>query len=158
MIREELGDPPATCCPIYMITVRDKVSESLVYVGKTSASRSRFAGGHAAITKLHAPQYHDKIKSIYLARVMLLAGDDYLPLEWVHPLNLALRILDSVEAELIFSMKPELNTQKNNRCYVTQSFQIHIQNFTPDSEFLHDRFVGPSYHHSDAPTGKRKRR
>lgn len=158
MIREELGDPPVMCCPIYMITVRDEADERLVYVGKNSASSSRFAGGHAAITKLHAPRYRNKSKWIYLAQVMLLTADDYLPLEWVHPLDRALGILASVEAELIFSLKPELNTQKKNRSYVTDSFQIHIQNLIPDSKFLESKFVGPSYHHRDEPVIKKRRR
>jgi hypothetical protein len=157
MIRKTLGEPPATCCPIYMITVQEQGDESLVYVGKTSSVRSRFGGGHAAITKLHAPQYQNKRKAVYLARIMLLTGDDYLPLEWVHPLSLALDILDSVEAELIFSLVPELNIQKKRRSYVTHPCQIQIQNFIPDATFLNDKFVGPSWHWREHPNGSRRR-
>ncbi|WP_157665479.1 hypothetical protein [Cyanobium sp. NIES-981] len=111
MIREELGEPPPLCYPIYLVTVAKGEEERLVYAGKTSSNSSRFRGGHAAFTKLLAPYYEGWEKRVYLGGVTLLAADkSYQPLEWVKPLEAAERILSSIEAQLIHWFKPELNS------------------------------------------------
>jgi hypothetical protein len=90
LIQKELGDPPPVAYPIYIISIKgESLSEKVVYIGKTSSNNKRFKGGHAAITKLHAPQYDGLEKKLYLACVILLKNDSYLPLEWISPLSKA---------------------------------------------------------------------
>lgn len=50
-IESELGRPPLACKPIYIMTVKKKDVEEVVYIGKTNSSSNRFGNGHAAITK-----------------------------------------------------------------------------------------------------------
>ena len=93
MIREQLGDPPNLCYPLYMFTVGDGENERVAYIGKTSSSKGRFYSGHSASTKLHAPKYNGLNKRIYLGGIVLLSKDnEYQPLEWVHPLEMAMKI------------------------------------------------------------------
>ncbi|MCW2986934.1 MAG: hypothetical protein JWR63_4504, partial [Conexibacter sp.] len=73
MVIEQLGNPPPMCLPLYFISVGSGAEERLVYVGKTSSNVARFDNGHAAFTKLHAPEYDGQAKHIYLASVVLLA-------------------------------------------------------------------------------------
>lgn len=143
MIRGELGQPHEACLPIYMVTVTTKGREQLVYIGETSSERSRFAGGHAIFSKLHDPKYYRSRKDIYLCTVMLTTDDEYLPLEWVHPLSSALELLRSIEAQLIYDLKPELNLQGKKRHLARKPFVIHIQNFLGHKQFLDDHFSYP---------------
>jgi hypothetical protein len=145
MIREELGEPPPLCYPIYLITVAKGEEERLVYVGKTSSNSGRFKGGHAAFTKLLAPNYDGWEKRVYLGGVVLLAADkSYQPLEWVKPLETAERILSSIEAQLIHSFKPELNSAHVLKDNASWPVSLHIQNFSGKSSFLHDEFCWPN--------------
>lgn len=141
LILTKLGDPPPLCYPIYLISVAKGRSERIVYIGKTSSKKSRFNGGHLALTKLHHPKYDGMRKRLYFGAIVLLANNkDYLPLEWVKPSKDALGILKSMEAQLIYHFKPELNThhvKHNNADWITS---IHIQNFARKTSFLHDVF------------------
>lgn len=145
MILRKLGDPPPLCYPIYLISVAKRGSaERIVYIGKTSSKKSRFSGGHLALTKLHHPKYNGMTKRLYLGAIVLLSEDkDYLPLEWVKPFKDALGILKSIEAQLIYRFKPELNSHhiKNNNAGWIMS--IHIQNFARETQFLRDEFCYP---------------
>ena len=145
MIREELGDPPNFCYPIYIFSVGDKEKERAVYVGKTSSSTSRFCNGHVVCAKLHRPEYEAMSKRLYLGTIVLLADDkEYQPLEWVHPFEKAIETLNSIEAQLIYDLKPELNTHHKDENNVTVPITpIHIQNFTEQTNFLNDHFCFP---------------
>jgi len=141
LIREEIGRPPDLCYPMYLLTVAKGDDERLVYIGKTSTDRGRFRGGHAALTKLHHPKYDGYAKRLYLgAIVFLTARKEYQPLEWVKPLERAHELLASVEAQLIYEFKPELNTQHVSRNNARWPLQIHIQNFSGVSRYLNDYF------------------
>jgi hypothetical protein len=143
-ILDKLGSPPQLCYPVYVLAVFKGSEKRVVYVGKTSTDQGRFRGGHAALTKLHHPMYDGFAKRIYLGAVVLLGTDgEYQPLEWVKPLLTAKQILSSIEAQLIFDLKPELNTVHKNRYNVTWPVQLHVQNFADDSKFLHDYMCYP---------------
>ena len=141
MILRKLGEPPPLCYPLYLITVGDATTERLVYVGKTSSNQGRFKGGHAALTKLLNPKYDGQPKRLYLGAVVLLTDDkSYQPLEWVKPLKTAEALLTSIEAQLIFKFKPELNTKNVHTDNATWPVSLHIQNFSEGSSFLNDEF------------------
>ncbi|USK45520.1 hypothetical protein [Cytobacillus oceanisediminis] len=140
-IKDNIGEPPSHCYPIYLITVGTGENERIVYVGKTSSKVHRFAGGHRVALKLHNPKYMNLEKKIYFGCVVFLTDEDHLPLEWMHPLSKAIKILDSVESGLIYHFKPELNTMKMKKNYSTFYSQLHIQNFTKKTRFLHDTFI-----------------
>ena len=138
-ILDELGDPPTYCYPIYMITVGSGGKEEVVYFGKTSSRRGRFSGGHHALTKLNHPKFNRLKKRIYQACIVLLTDEkDYLPLEWVHPYSDAEETLSSVEAQLIYNFKPELNRCSKNNYNATKPVSLHIENFTEQTAYLHD--------------------
>lgn len=142
ILREELGEGPSTAYPIYIITTRnkDKSEERVVYIGKNSASTQRFKGGHSALTKLHNPKYDNLEKNIYLANVILLTDEHYLPLEWIQDLSYASKILNKIESHLIYHFQPELNTNLKTKKISTYDFSFHIQNFN-DTGFLNDEFI-----------------
>jgi hypothetical protein len=71
LILDRLGPPPVGSYPIYFITASSRGAERVVYIGKTSARKGRFAGGHAALTKLHHPRYVESAKRLYLGCVPL---------------------------------------------------------------------------------------
>ena len=138
-IVEKLGPPPVLCYPIYILAVAKPGEQRPVYIGKTSTSSGRFRGGHAALTKLHDPKYEGYAKKVYLGTVVLLGNDgEYQPLEWVKPLEKAQKLLASIEAQLIYDLKPELNTQHVSTYNAKWPVQLHIQNFADDSKFLND--------------------
>lgn len=139
-IKEELGNPPYPCLPIYIITVDSGEKERVVYVGKTK-SASRFTGGHSAALKLHAPKYDGLKKSIYRCSIWFDIEDEYVAIDWIEPETLALDIFDSVESQLIYNLQPELNVDKRTK--ITGKHQldrIHIQNMST-TEILNDHFI-----------------
>lgn len=142
-IKEKLGDPPICCYPIYIVTVSDSDMEKMVYIGKTSSKYNRFAGGHTVGLKLLNPIYEGLNKNIYLGTVVFwnTLENKHLPLEWVSSKDVALDILDSVESELIYNFKPELNINKKKKNYSKYPINFHIQNFTEKTEFLNDKFI-----------------
>jgi hypothetical protein len=142
MIKEQLGQPPTHCYPIYIFSVGSDKEERPVYIGKTSSENGRFSGGHLACTKLHNPKYDGLQKRLYLGCVMLLdEGQEYLPLEWVHPYEDAEQLLRDIEAQLIYHFKPELNTLLKKKPIAKFRTQIHLQNMSGFSDFLNDVFV-----------------
>jgi hypothetical protein len=144
MIKNQLGEPPPLCYPIYMITVGDGDAERLVYIGKTSSSNGRFRGGHIALTKLLHPMYDGFTKRVYIGAIYLLADDkSYQPIEWVKPLETAEALLTSIEAQLIFNFKPQLNTQHMNSNNTLWPISLHINNFTDVTTFMHDKNCSP---------------
>lgn len=141
-IRRELEDPPSPCYSIYLITVGSGKDERLVYVGKTSSSRKRFAGGHLAALKLHDPKYSGLEKKIYFCCITFLTSlNEYVPLEWIHPLDKAEKYLSNVENGLIYTFQPELNTVSVKNNHSKLHSYIHIQNFSGISNFLNDKFI-----------------
>jgi hypothetical protein len=144
MIKSKLCDPPLLCYPIYIISIESAGIEQVIYIGKTSSSKGRFIGGHAALTKLLDPKYDGIPKRLYLGALVLLAEDkSYQPLEWVKPLEKAEQLLKSIESQLIYEFKPELNDQHVNSFNSKWPVSIHIQNFTGVTDFLHDKFCWP---------------
>lgn len=143
MIKEALGEPPTLCYPLYLISVGDGTNERIVYAGKSSSTHARFRQGHAALTKLLHPKYDGLSKRVYFGSIVLLSENaDYLPLEWIKPLELALQLLSSIEAQVIYHFKPELNTQHIRHDNVRWKFPLlQIQNFTDVSDFLDDKSV-----------------
>ena len=143
MIVSTLGPPPPACYPMYIVTVGTQQDERAVYVGKTSAKVRRFQSGHQVATKLHAPKYDGLQKRIYQGCITLLSDEeDYLPLEWIHPLTSADTILRSAEAQLIYDIQPELNTHHRKTCNASVPIRLHIQNFS-GTELLNDHFISP---------------
>lgn len=140
-ILEELGKPPLSSYNIYIITIYNDHEEKIVYIGKTDAKGSRFSNGHLAALKLHNPIYDNYKKRVYFGTVVFLDDNsEYLPLEYITPLNTAKELLAFTEMILINYFKPELNTQYKN-INSPISTQFHIQNFTDTSPFLNDVFV-----------------
>ena len=119
LLKEKLGDGPTTAYPIYFITIRerDKSQERIVYIGKNSSKTQRFKAGHSALTKLHNPEYDNLEKNIYLANIILLTDEHYLPLEWVYDLNNASKILNEIEDSriLVSSKGFEIPLYNNNK-------------------------------------------
>lgn len=136
-----LKNPPPIAHPIYFMTVKDNnKQEKIEYIGKTSSNNARFRGGHSAITKLHAPEYNGLEKNIYLASILFLVDNsDLIPLEWVHPLEKAEKLLTQIESQLITHFQPKLNINGKNQNLIENYIQLHIQN-KYDSMFLHDTF------------------
>lgn len=130
LIISTLGEPPAFCLPIYVVSVGQGKDERVVYIGKTSAS-TRFSNGHRVGLKLHHPEYAQLVKTVYRCSVLLYVHDEYVALEWIEPEALAAKILDQVESVPIYALQPELNIAK--RCRkpkVDKPIEVHIQNFT----------------------------
>lgn len=141
-ILDKLGEPPLCSYNIYIITVYNEVEERIVYIGKTDAKTSRFSNGHLAALKLHNPIYDSYKKRVYFGTIMFLDKEkNYIPLEYVTPLNIAKKILADTEAILIRYFKPELNKQLVNTRDVAMQTIFRIQNFTDTSPFLNDIFV-----------------
>lgn len=140
LIISTLGEPPAFCLPIYVVSVGQGKDERVVYIGKTSSS-TRFSNGHSVGLKLHHPEYTQLVKTVYRCSVLLHVHNEYVALEWVEPDVLAAKILDQVESVLIYALQPELNIAK--RCRkpkVDKPIEIHIQNFT-QSKLLDGRML-----------------
>lgn len=141
-IMSELGYPPSHCYPIYIVTVGSGSSEKLVYIGKTSSKKNRFTNGHRVALELHNPKYNSLEKNIYFGCIMFLTDEkEYLPLEWIYPMEDSLSLLDSIESGLIYHFKPELNTQKINKNYSKIEICLNIENHTGNSEFLNGEQV-----------------
>lgn len=143
MIKDELGEPPTLCYPLYLMSVGDDSEERVVYVGKTSSRQGRFRQGHAALTKLLHPNYDGMSKRVYFGSIVLLSDTkDYYPLEWVRPLEFAKQLLSSIEAQVIYHFAPELNTHHIYHDNVRWKFpSLLVQNFTDETDFLDDEFV-----------------
>jgi len=138
----KLGAPPKIAMNIYMITIKGFDTEKVVYIGKT-ASKFRFADGHAAALKLHSPDFDGTEKLIYRCSVTV-SLDDWILLEWIEPICIAQKILDDVESRLIHELKPELNTHKVKRDVAKHKAAIHIQNVIhncKDGSFLNDYII-----------------
>lgn len=141
-IKEQLKTPPKACYPIYIITVGDDEEERVVYIGKTSSSNHRFSGGHRAALKLHAPKYQGIVKHIYFGTVTFLGNDkEYIPLEFIQPYEVAVDLLNSLEAGLIFNLKPELNRNHVNRNNARYDMIVNIENYSTRPKLLHNKQV-----------------
>lgn len=141
MILQELGNPPLCSYNIYIITIYNDEEERVVYIGKTDSKKSRFANGHLAALKLHNPKYENYKKRVYFGTVMFLNKDDYIPLEYITPLEYGKTLLNYTESILINYFKPELNTLLVNGGNEVPAIHFHIQNFTDTSPFLNDIFL-----------------
>ena len=142
MILQKQGMPPFASYNIYIITIYNEIEERVVYIGKTDAKGNRFANGHLAALKLHNPIYAEYKKRVYFGTVVFIdENKDYLPLEYIRPLEKARNLLSSVEKVLIQYFKPELNIQDMHSELSMRPFQIHIQNFTDKSPFLNDIYA-----------------
>ncbi|MGR3761917.1 hypothetical protein ACUXV3_17595 [Roseobacteraceae bacterium NS-SX3] len=135
-IENELGVPPLVTNPMYFMSVKNKTEERLVYVGKTSSKRSRFSGGHAAITKIHNPKYDGFEKGLYLASLMFYDDFDYLPIEYIRELDRAEKLLSSIEAQIIYDFQPELNTSHKKSFGSHWPIQVLFENSVNGSTFL----------------------
>ena len=154
LVRSQLGDPPIASVGIYMMSVakQDGSQERCVYVGKTNASTHRFRSGHAAITKLHAPQYDGLRKTLYVGSLAFEDDDDHtFWVEWTHPAERRLVLMSVVEDTLISWLKPELNEKNLKGSPLAGKIVVRVQNtvsklldaesfgddglITPDCEF-----------------------
>ncbi|MEI4769876.1 hypothetical protein WAX74_09500 [Psychrobacillus sp. FJAT-51614] len=141
-IEYQLKTPPAACYPIYFISVGDGKDEKLVYVGKTSSRTHRFSGGHSAALKLHAPEYEGLSKHIYFGTVVFLDHEkNYMPLEFIQPFEDANSLLNTLEAGLIYNLKPELNTTYLNTNYARFDMFVNIENHSSRPSLLRDKQV-----------------
>lgn len=136
LLINQLGAIPLPSLPIYLISCGEGNDEQLVYVGKTK-NTSRFSGGHAVALKLHAPKYQSMPKRVYRSTIWFYFNEEYISLDWIQPEKLALKILDSIESQLIYSLQPALNTHKKKANLALWDFRIHIQNFQCGN-FLND--------------------
>lgn len=141
MILKELGNPPLCSYNIYIITIYNDTEEKIVYIGKTDSKKSRFQNGHLAALKLHNPKYEGYKKRVYFGTIVFLNKSDYIPLEYIIPLEYARTLLSYTESILINYFKPELNTLLIDSKIDIPKIQFHIQNFTDTSPFLNNIFV-----------------
>ena len=142
MVREAIGEPPPPCLPIYFIGTQDKdESANVAYIGITRTN-NRFSGGHKAALHLHAPEYQNHVKYIYQASVWFYDDKQYLPLEWLLPSNVANTILESIESQLIYDLRPPMNERKKEKDCATIPLEIHVENFAGDG-LAKDHFVYP---------------
>lgn len=142
LILEELGNPPLGSYNIYLITIYNENEEKIVYIGKTDSKKSRFSNGHLAALKLHNPIYDSYKKRVYFGTIMFLDSScNYLPLEYIYPLEKSQELLLNIEKLLIGYFKPELNIQ--NLFTQDDEFKlgIHIQNFTETKLFQSDIII-----------------
>lgn len=131
-IFEALGTPPLNAYTIYMMTISDPGSygERIVYIGKTNSKSHRFRGGHAAISRLHAPEYDGKSKKIYFGCIVGFNDDEnIIPIDWVSPEAGRDQILSDIELQLIYHLQPELNEYGKEKCKASERKSIHVQNF-----------------------------
>lgn len=141
-ILEELGEPPLGSYNIYIITIYNETEEKVVYIGKTDSKNSRFSNGHLAALKLNNPIYDSFKKRVYFGTIVLLNRHcNYLPLEYIEPLEKAKNILSSIEKLLINYFKPELNKQNIHSAINLIETTFHIQNFTGTQLFKGDKFI-----------------
>ncbi|WOO43759.1 hypothetical protein RY820_10915 [Bacillus subtilis] len=134
----QLGNPPVQCYPIYIITTGTDENEKVVYIGKTSSSNHRFAGGHLAALKLNDPKYDGLEKKIYFGCLTFLdSNKEYVPLEWITPYDHSEGLLSSVEACLIYHFKPELNSDHLKENHSRIPITLMIENWTQQTSFLH---------------------
>lgn len=141
-IEYQLKRPPTACYPIYFISVGNGKDERLIYIGKTSSKNHRFSGGHSAALKLHAPEYEGLSKQIYFGTVAYLDHDkNYIPLEFIQPFEDAKNLLRSLEAGLIYDLKPELNSDYLNNNRACFDMLVNIENHTSSSNFLNYKQV-----------------
>ena len=125
-----------------LITIYNETEEKVVYIGKTDAKNSRFSNGILLALKLHNPIYDGYRKRVYFGTLMILdKKSNYLPLEYITPLEEAKKILGYSETILIHHFKPELNIQMVNIEIIPIKRVIYIQNFTNTTLFLNDIFV-----------------
>jgi len=157
-IKEALSAAPKACLPIYFITVRAKDDqEELVYVGRTKSSK-RFAGGHAIAMKLLNPAFDSFTKHIYRCSVYLSNRNESLALEWLEPMSVAEEILDSIESQLIYGLKPLFNAHKTKTYAARYPIVIHIQNASSNEEGRMDGFLDDVILDPDARTRGVKKR
>ncbi|MFN3262297.1 MAG: hypothetical protein ACE37J_17265 [Pikeienuella sp.] len=131
-ILKELGPPPLNAYTIYMMTVSDLKTndERIVYIGKTNSNSHRFRGGHAAISKLHSPEYDGMCKKIYFGCIVGFNDDeDHIPIDWLLPATGRDTTLSDIELQLIWHVQPELNDYGRKECKARERISIHIQNF-----------------------------
>lgn len=140
-ILSELGKPPYCSYNIYIVTIYNEVEEKVVYVGKTDSQASRYKNGHKVALKLHNPKYKNYYKRVYFGTIMFLSEQcQYIPLEFITPLEKAKGYLSNFEARLINHFRPELNSRRE-QVGELKDISIHIQNFSKVSGFLNDYFI-----------------
>ena len=143
VVLDRLGMPPVRCYALYFITISNSEIEECVYVGQTNSRKHRFSGGHAAITKLHAPEYEGFSKKVYFAGIQIEDDDDHsFPIEWIHPEEVRAPILSSVESRLIYDLQPRLNSQGKKAFACDLNLPISTQNIL--GGFLDAKELGPA--------------
>ena len=132
-VTERLGSPPFNAYTIYLITTstQENNDETVVYVGKTNSQSHRFRGGHAAISKLHAPEYEGMQKRVYFGCLIGINDDDnYVPIDWLVEENGRDKVLANIEHQLIFNLQPALNSEGKGKCLAEVRVPVHVQNLT----------------------------
>ncbi|MDM0891428.1 hypothetical protein QTI69_10600 [Clostridium perfringens] len=142
LILDKLGEPPLGSYNIYMITIYNDTEEKIVYIGKTDSKKSRFYNGHLTALRLHKPIYDYYKKRVYFGIIVFLdSNTDYLPLEYIQPLELAKNFLAETEKVLINYFKPELNRKNVTSIGYEISTIFHIQNFTGTQLFKGGKII-----------------
>lgn len=122
-----VGAPPRTAYPIYFISSETGGAKEVVYVGRTAAKKGRFADGHHAISKLHAPQYQGTTKQVYMASVLArISESEWINLELINPGTLAEFFLSEVELNLIFGLQPALNEEGKTTLLARAEHQVLV--------------------------------
>jgi hypothetical protein len=130
-LREQCGRIPYGS-PLYLWEVEINGKSKILYIGQTMllAVQKRFEG-HAAVVKLLADHVNNKESMVFFRLCSRLdvtykVGNEVCARAIEHfPLVQAQRIIDDVEAYLIFNVKPKYNTQhKNYEKVYTKPFKI----------------------------------
>ncbi|MDZ4128417.1 MAG: hypothetical protein U1E02_30225 [Hydrogenophaga sp.] len=125
---------PAVSRPIYFISAEDDYFKTIVYVGQTSNLSSRFYGGHAAISKLHAPNYCNKEKYVYMCAVLVrIDQDDWVNIEY---LRAARELLTQLESQLILQLDPVFNSEQ------TKDQRAGVFTIVHDNKYRLDKMYG----------------
>lgn len=140
----KLGEPPIHSFPIYIFAIESTdQAATIVYVGRTNSRNHRFSAGHAVFTRFTDPKYDGMKKVLYLASITVYTDEGRcIPLEWLHPRALALTIWTGVEAQLIFGLKPEFNTDSKHTDCSKYPLPLNIENHS-GSDALKSLFIAP---------------
>lgn len=140
LILSKIGLPPKYSCPIYLITRKVNGVNTISYVGKTINQRSRFSGGHLALSKLLNPIYDGQEKRIFFCSIHIGFRENYNTnsIDFVSDRILKNLLIDNVEAMLINAYRPELNTVGINPMLPPRRFSIDltVQNSSTEDVYM----------------------
>jgi hypothetical protein len=120
---------PECSSPIYIITIaegREGEEEEIVYIGQTTGKSHRFKNGHKVALKLLEPRYNSFVKKIYICSPFVVKemGPQcaYLSVDSIQSLEIAQRVINSIETSLIRDVQPKFNDINGS----AQTFPINL--------------------------------